>query len=323
LLKDTEFAYAVARIRSNESKLLTSPQIESLITASNYEEALRLLSDAGYDGIDSSNEDAVLSKRLSDAFELIYESAPDKNCLDFLIVRNDFHNLKACIKSMIAGVSCDGLLLSPCIVDGSTLKNAVEQKDFESLPEFLSNTARKAYSLVAETMDGQSLEVFLDRKCLEASIKLAKATEDTFSISLSMLFAALSNIKIALRCCKTGKDKAFMENAFAECSLIDLNQLAQSVLDGEDSLAEYVKRAGFEKLADSIKKGYASFEKISDDMLIEKIQDAKYKALGISPLVAYYFATDAEIKTVRIILSCKKNGMSDEVIRERVRVLYV
>ena len=40
-------------------------------------------------------------------------------------------------------------------------------------------------------------------------------------------------------------------------------------------------------------------------------------------LAAYYFAVENEIKTVRIVLSCKKNDMSVETIRERVRKLYV
>ena len=42
MLKDTEFAYAVARIRANENKLLGKSVIESLINASSYSEALRI-----------------------------------------------------------------------------------------------------------------------------------------------------------------------------------------------------------------------------------------------------------------------------------------
>ena len=40
MLKDTEFAFAVARVRSNENKLLSSANIESLINASDYKDCL-------------------------------------------------------------------------------------------------------------------------------------------------------------------------------------------------------------------------------------------------------------------------------------------
>ncbi|MBQ1545725.1 MAG: V-type ATPase subunit [Clostridia bacterium] len=56
---------------------------------------------------------------------------------------------------------------------------------------------------------------------------------------------------------------------------------------------------------------------------MECVNQARYTAFGIDPVVAYYIARDAEIKSARIILSAKKNGLSNDVIRERVRTLYV
>ena len=53
------------------------------------------------------------------------------------------------------------------------------------------------------------------------------------------------------------------------------------------------------------------------------IEKAKYKSFGIEPLIAFYIAKDAEIKNVRIILSCKHNELPPQTIRERVRKLYV
>lgn len=323
MLKDTEFAYAVARIRSNENKLLSSPVIESLISASSYNEAQKILSDAGYGDFSKFDEDKILSDVQERAFKLIYESAPDKKCLDFLIVKNDFHNIKALLKCMVSGMSTDGLLLSPSVVDAEKLELALKSKSFDDLEKPFCDIARRAYELVTTTMDGQTLEVFLDRKCLEVSLEFAMQSKDVFSIELSRLMAMLSNIKIALRCLNNHKDKDFILSALCPVGGYDINELCEACISGIDSLCAYESRIGFEKLAESTKQGYAAFEKTSDDMLIEKIRHAKYQCLGIAPLVAYYFASDAEIKTVRIILSCKKNDIDNELIRERVRELYV
>jgi len=322
-MKDTEFAFAVARVRANEYRLLTSGIIESLINASDYEQALKILSEAGYDNINSDNEDEVLTRVQKQAFDLVYESAPDKSCLDFLIIKNDFHNLKAVLKCIYSGISPDLCLMTPSVVDLSVMKTAIGTKDYSLLPEYLSDTAKRAYELVMLTGDGQSLEIYLDKKGIEASVYLAKQTKDEFSIGLSHLSATLANIKIALRCLKTGKSTDFLSEALADIESFDKKALCEAVALGEDELCRFVRSLGYEALSESIKKGYAAFEKVSDDMIIERVSEAKYKSLGVSPLAAYYFAADAEVKTVRIILSCKKNGISGENIRERVRELYV
>ena len=323
MLKDTEFAYAVARIRANENKLLGKSVIESLINASSYSEALRILSEAGYGDFEKYDEDVILTKRQAEAFELICESAPDKNCLDFLIVKNDFHNIKAIIKAMVSGKDCSEMLMTPHTVDPKLFIKALESKDYSVLPEHFAGVVSKAYALVTETMDGQALEVYLDRECLEMSVYLAKRSKDEFSVKLSELMCALSDIKIALRCLKTGKDSSFVMNAIADCSLFTKKSLCDALADGEKGLVSFVKMLGFTALSEGLVSGFAAFEKVSDDMLIERIKGAKYQSLGIAPLVAYYFATDAEVKTVRIILSCKKNSVETEKIRERVRELYV
>lgn len=322
-MKDTEFAFAVAKIRSNEFRLLTSASIDSLITAQSYNECLKILADAGYEGFDKYGEDVVLSKRQGEAFELVFSSAPDKHCLDFLIVKNDFHNFKAILKSKVSGSDYSKLIVSPSCVSPEVVSRAVDEKDFSIVGEDFAVILKDAYNILTETMDGQRLEIFLDRKCLEFSVMLAERSKDEFSLSLANLMCATADIKIALRCIKTCKDKAFVSDALADCNLLDKNRLIECCSLGETELTQYIINVGFKSVAECIAKGYAAFEKQCDDILVEKISIAKYQSLGIAPLVAYYFAMDAEIKTVRIILSCKKNGMDSEKIRERVRVLYV
>jgi len=50
---------------------------------------------------------------------------------------------------------------------------------------------------------------------------------------------------------------------------------------------------------------------------------AKHITFGVAPLAAYYVAVEAEVKALRIALSCKRNRVAEEMIRERMRLLYV
>ena len=217
--------------------------------------------------------------------------------------------------------SAEKLFLKPSVCDPSDFVKALGDKAFNEIDFGFGEILKEAYSIVTETMDGQLLEIYLDRKCIEKSVELAKKSGDDFSEKLAVRMAVLANIKIALRCKSSGKDGEFIMNALADIPAFDKKALCEAAL--EDRISSFVSSLGFEKLSESVNLGSAAFEKTCDDMLIDMVKDAKYKCLGISPLVAYYFATDAEVKTVRIVLSCKKNGIDNEIIRERVRVLYV
>ena len=322
-MKDTEYAFAVARIRSNENKLLSSQTVESAITAADYNEALRVFSDSGYADFSAGDEEKILSEKQKEAFELIYSSAPDKKCIDFLIVKNDFHNFKAILKCAVLNKECRDLLLTPCMTDVDTAVKAIGEKQFDRLPDIFVQSVKKAYEVLTTTLDGQLCDVILDKACLELTLSLAKKSGEPFAVDIANKMTVLHDIKIALRCMRTGKDEEFLKNCLATCDLLDTDRLAKAALDGEDALCEYVKFLSFGALADSIRKSYAAFEKEMDDILIDCVKDAKYRCLGLAPLAAYYFAVENEVKTVRIILSCKKNEMPVETIRERVRRLYV
>ena len=70
-------------------------------------------------------------------------------------------------------------------------------------------------------------------------------------------------------------------------------------------------------------EGFTVFEKSCDDYLMAFMRDAKYKSLTVEPLLAFIYAVETEVKTVRIIVNGKLNGIDTEVIKERLRDAYV
>ena len=320
-MKDTEYAFAVAKIRANENNLIKASALDSAIVAETFKDAIKIFVDAGFSELDEYDVDTALSYRMRRAFNLIYDAAPDKKCLDFLIVKNDFHNLKALLKGLVANVDTGNFLLLPTVNDVDTLKKAVNEKKFDLLSPVFRIAVKEAYDVLTETLDGQSCEAILDRACLETSVLLAKDLGDEFAIKFCERLALLTNFKICLRAIKTGKDEKFYKSAVAD--VCDKQKLIDKALDGIESFKEYVSFCGYGDLAEAVDVSYAAFEKLIDDRMLECVNNAKFTSFGISPLVAYYFASDSETKNVRIVLSCKKNGISSEIIRERVRKLYV
>ena len=320
-MKDTEFAFAVAKIRVAENNLITEKDVERLIEADSETELLRLVAEKGYD---TTLDTETMLTRASEALAaFIREISPDKSIVDFMLVGNDFHNLKAALKELVsahgvsAGFGPDG------IADADAVKTAVLAKKFGDLPEFLRAPAENAYELLINLYDGQAADVYLDRAAAKAAMEYARASKCAMACALAERSCALKNIKIAYRCAYTGKDARFMEDAICPCPAVDKKDLIDAACHGVEALTAYLDTAGFADAAEALRGSGAEFEKFCDDSLSALTYPAKMMSFGPEPLIAYFFAKRTEIGNLRMILSCRRLKLSGERIRQRVRKQYV
>ncbi|MGB4132343.1 MAG: V-type ATPase subunit, partial [Tepidanaerobacteraceae bacterium] len=65
------------------------------------------------------------------------------------------------------------------------------------------------------------------------------------------------------------------------------------------------------------------FEKLIDNFLISLARRGLYKPFGSETVIGYLAARENEIKLLRIIMVGKINGISSDMIRERLRDVYV
>ena len=322
-MRETEYAYAVAKIRANELSLISSSQMETVIAAPDYETAVKLLAEMGFADLEGENEETVLKEKEQQAFKFICEIAPDKALFDFLVVKNDFHNIKAVLKSLVVDTDYAPYVLEPCLIAPSDIYSAAVSKDWKSLPSFAVEAVKKGYELVTATKDGQVLDVYLDKCYLETSIKMAKESKEDFSVGLAERTALIADLQIALRGSEMGKSKEFLKNAMADCGILDTDRIIPLSLAGKKEISDYLKENGMEAMADALLKSNSAFEKAADNYLLDYVKGAKYESFGISPLIGYYLARMTEVKTVRILLCCKRTGLTEGEIKERVRSLYV
>lgn len=113
---DNNYLYAVANIRANELSLLSRADIDALIDAPDYKTALTLLDGKGYDTSFGSDYSAMLDGETEKTWSLIKSVAPSAEALDIFIVKNDFQNLKAVLKSEKTGDDAEKYLVSPSVI---------------------------------------------------------------------------------------------------------------------------------------------------------------------------------------------------------------
>lgn len=315
-----DYIYAVARIKAKELGLLSRQDMETLLSCQRYEDCLRVLKDKGWSG-ESAEE--MLSAEEEKTWALMRELTQDMSPFAVLLCPTDFNNLKAAIKCVCSNTEPHQVFLPGGTAEPERILQAVREKDFALLPEELRAAAEEAYPLFIETQDGQLCDVAIDRHCLLAILQKGKASRVDILKEYAELFCAVSDIKIAVRCCKTKKSLQFIQAALAECGTLDVSELSRAACAGLDELFAYLDKTPYAKAAEALKASNSAFEKWCDDKVMELVRDQKNEYFTVGPLFAYVVARRSEIASVRIILSGKLNSLDDEMIRERVREMYV
>lgn len=313
-----EYTYAVARINANTSKLLTSQQLNSVIAAPSFDEAVRRVSDFGY-GVGDGGYAAALEKRAKEVDELVFGVLPDKKMLDCMIVKNDFANLKVCLKALVGGKSTDGLFTRPSVYAPEEIKKYVFDRKNEKLPECLRHADRSAYRILTQTRFAQLADSVIDRAAMEQTMAFSEKADSPVLREWAQTYVALSDIKVLFRAIKTEKTEDFMLRAVAECSAFDKKDIVNAALKGEDAFFDFLSHTPFASLCDSLKRSAAEFEKNSDGYILALFERYKNDTFGIAPIAAFRYAAQIEILDLRIILSAKHNGMPEDEIRARVR----
>ena len=317
------YIYAVAQIRSRELFQLNECVISQLTACPGEEECLRILSEKGWGDSGMSGE-AMLRSEQKKTWALIRELVPDRmDLFDVFRLPNDYHNLKAAIKESVIDGEHPGIFVEDGTVSARLLNEAMEQSDYDLLPENLRELAREAKETLLTTRDGQLCDIIIDRAALEAIREAGAKTKEKLLEDYGELICATGDIKIAVRCARTGKSRQFIARALAPCSTIDTGSLTDAAAVGFDAICAYLDHTIYSDAVEELKKSLAAFERWCDNRMIRTIKPEIHNPFGIGPLAAYILARDNEIKTVRIILAAKRNNLPEEMLRERVREMYV
>lgn len=322
-MKSQDFTYAVSRIRMKETKLFSKKDIDRLVSQKEYQSLLRTLSELGFGSDNSSDNEDILTAEQNKLWSLMAELVEDMSVFDVFRLQNDYHNLKVCVKSVYSDSNPEPMFVSGGTIESTELFEKVKSREYNELPEKLSETAAASLDTLLKTGDGQLCDVIIDKACLDAVADFALNASDEVVKDYAELFVASADIKIAVRGCKLNKSYEFFTKALAECATLDKETLSRSAVKGFDEICSYLSTTKYKDAVSCIKKSMSSFEKWCDDLLINGMKKQKSEPFTIGPLVAYILAKQNEIKAVRLIMIAKLNGLDDNKISERIREMYV
>ena len=319
-----EYTYAVARIRYRESRLLSNADLNGLLAAKDAASVIRTLRDKGWgDSSSDDSPDALMRTEEEKLWRFIDEIVPERSNFDFLLVPNDYHNMKVAIKAITRDQDPDGLFIGYSTVDPAALYDAIKRRDYAALPAELAETAKEAMTVLLETSDGQLCDIIIDRACMQHVGAIGQQSENEMIRRYCELFVASADIKLAVRCLKTGKSIDFIRRSLAPCDTLDVKRLAEAASLSYEDIVKYLGETPYRGAVEALGRSMSAFEKWCDDSLTRELQSQKWEPFTVGPVVAYILARQNEIKAVRMILAAKVNGLPEEIIKERLRMMYV
>lgn len=326
------YGYAVGRVRALETRLIDRARLQRMVDAPDAAEAVRVLGETDYamavaEMKDPGAFEQVLARELDLVYGLLTELAPEDFIKLLFGYRYDFHNLKVLVKSEAMGEDHSDLL-----VDRGTVSPELLTALFsggERLPDHLAGPLEAARAAFRASGDPQLIDTVLDGALYELLSR--EARRRGYKVIRRYVEASidLANIRTFLRVRRLGKEAAFLEMALLGGGLIDrrrfLDLYSQPLVVFASALADtpYGQIVAEGVKAAETGAQFTGLEKLADDFLLAIAKEARYIPLGPEPLFAYVLAKESEIRNIRIILAGKVNGVPAEIIRERLRDVYV
>jgi V/A-type H+-transporting ATPase subunit C len=324
--------YAIARTRVLENRLLSAERIQRLLEESTAMGMLRALGEYGYGG-NAQGEDvrAYIDAELGALYDYIDRVTPNEWATGVLRLRHDCQNAKSALKARLLRREVRINLHPGGTIDAKTLQQAVREGDAAMLPSHM----REAAQMVLERIDAQDqavavhwLECLLDAACFADMAAYAKNSGEDAAAEWVRARADLSNLVTLLRVKRADEGEEALVQALVPAGAVDAATFV-AALDADE--ASLLTRLGLRVYEGALKPGldalrqtgsFGLLERLCDDALTRMLRRRRYDREGIAPLLGYMLAKEREAQAVRLIYLCKRNGVPQPLIRERLREMY-
>ncbi|EDS77463.1 V-type ATP synthase subunit C [Clostridium massiliodielmoense] len=333
-MSNIEYVQAVPRIRAVENKLLDRAKIQRLLDSTSADEAFKILQETDYGLLMAEvkrpeDYEVVLSKELVRLYSFMYEITPEKKLIDIMSIRYDYHNIKVLLKSKILGKDFKEILIPVGTISVNNLTKWILNEDFKELSKTMQEAIEKSIKVFEEEEDPQKIDIVLDNYMYKEMVSRAKKINDEYLLRFLKINIDLINVKTLLRVKKQDKSRKFLEEVLLDDGEIKKEEFVEMFNLNVENIVNKLQytdyldvvKLGIEEYTQS--KNLKILEKLSDNFIMNFIKDAKYVSFGSEPLIAYIFAKENEIKIIRIIMVGKLNNIDADVIRERLRDIYV
>ena len=338
------FAYSVGRIRSLESNLLSADEVERMVDAPDAKEAYRILNELDYAshvGEDPENFQEVINAGLIDVKELLCKICPHKEILNLLWYRYDFHNIKTLLKGKLYGKGLDEVeeyLMNLGLIETDRLKDYIYEGNKDAGFKLINeNDEREIKEGIQEAIklyedndqDPQLVDLVLDRVYFTLVNELVEGYENDFLNDFINLNIDINNIKTFIRLKLQDRPATLLASGVIAGGGLEPSRFTDTY---PEELSQFANSMAVTDYGDLIQNGIDSYEKNKslidlekelENLQVEFIKKAKLVSFGPEPLLGFFWAKKNNAQIIRMIMLNKLAKTNPEIIRTKLRNLYI
>ena len=302
-----DFILPVSMIKVQEKKLLNEDRLIKMLETNSFKEILRILNDTDYSySIATTMQDDEYEKIINGELERVFKftreiSKNNQEIVDLAALKYEYQNLKLLLKDK--GNVLDVYNIATGIIDKEEIMNNFNE--------------------VKKYKDFKEACIKLDKMYFKHLLKLANSTSIPLFIDYAKISIDRYNIVTFLRLKKQNRNVDYLDDILVDGGSISKEELIKVYFNNTYLLLFKKKIATktwdtFEKNGDILE-----IERIFDNMIISLAKEYKYITIGPEPIFTYIIAKEYELKALRLILSAKLNDIDIELVKSRLRGVYV
>lgn len=346
---DVPFAYASARVRMLEQRMLSRGDVERLLTAPSVHAGLRVLADTEYASAMATMEETddyelMLSAELQRVYASVTSFAPQSELLRMWVARYAFLALKMLLKAGFQQETVDDRLLPLWIsverawlqetarraIDEELETDADDVTDSKELKAHLLRAARAAAGAYRLYQAPEEIDHAVDALYQQYLMSLTDHPQSVFLRGWVVRFADVTNLSTYVRFAVAGRSEDSLARALLPGGIIASQHILKAYVEAEEpqeryeSLSQVLVGTAYAPL---LAEGWQAYQKegllygmerLMDRFLQRHLDLARFQPFGLGAVWAYLMAKEREVRLIRLILVGKSAGLSEEQLRERI-----
>ena len=322
---DWRYAFETAQIRAIEMQMLSRAALLDIANAPDFASAIASLAAGEYalpqGGRNFADVESLLLARRAAARGLFAELMLDRPIVEVFRSRDDFANLRLALRRSLTDRPLGEDYSSEGNFPPGLFEQVFGEEAYHLLPDYMQEAVEQGVLGYYQNKDVRQIDHAIDRVQLQYNLKQARRLESIFLIGLFRIQIDLLNIRTMLRVKLT---EAEQRNVFFDGGYVDSERFGHGLDVGYESLGQLFFATPYHRVVEA-GAGYVasngSFLKVEqqcDEHLTGYLKLTVQVTAGPQPIIAYLLMKEHEIRTLRLILTAKKNHLDAQLILDRI-----
>ena len=326
--EDWRYGYETALVRVLEGQMMAHGTMLDIANAETFSAAIELLAGSDYAMGSSScslgDVEAMLLEKRSEVRRLFVKIILDEEIAELLAAREDFANMRLAVRRVVTEKPIGLDYSNEGSVPAEEFEDIFEQENYSMFPMYLQEAVEEAVLGYYVDKDIRQIDYGIDRVQFAYKLRRARELESMFLMSLFKTQIDLTNIRTALRLKFAEKDSTEARPLLIEGGFVEIDKYMHIFDIGYEAIAPLFYTTSYHNAIEAgvsylaKEQSFLRLEEECQDYLMDFLKTTLMLTAGPQPVIAYFLLKENEIRTLRMLLTCKMNGLDMKLILDRL-----